>query len=340
MLPRRTPFPGAMPPANPSRGFVVAPLRRTLLAAVAMSFAAHAQERVLTRPLRMIIPVGVAGVTDVVGRILAEGMQGAIGQPIVPENVVGAGSTVGAAAFHRATNDGGTIFIGTNNHPVMRAVYPNFPHDPVTDFVPIALVGRQPFVLAVHPDVPANDLPSLVAWLRMQGDAANFGSANPGATNHLAGELFKQLSGTDFTIVPYRTAAASVQDLLAGRMNFSIDSPTLMMPLIRDGKLRAIAVTSAEASALVPGVPPISSVLPGYDLTAWQVLFTRPGGPEAAQRAISAACFAALADPAVRARLLTANVETWPDPSGAAAARHIAAEVARWAPIVARITPG
>ena len=311
--------------------------RHFLAAGTVLPFSAQAQ---FTRPLRMIIPVGVAGVTDVVGRILAEGMQGQIGQPIIPENVVGAGSTVGAAAFHRAANDGNTLFIGTNNHPVMRAVYPNFPHDPVTDFVPIAGIGRQPFVLAVHPGVPANDLPSLLAWLRAQGDRANYGSANPGATNHLAGELFKQLSSTQFTIVPYRTAAAAVQDLLAGRMNFSIDSPTLMMPLIRDGRLKPIAVTSAEASALAPGLPPIASALPGYDLTAWQVLFTRPGGPEEARRAVSAAALAAVADPAVKARLLAANVETWADPSAEAAARHVAAEVARWAPIVARITPG
>ncbi|MBS7789812.1 hypothetical protein KTR66_07395 [Roseococcus sp. SDR] len=312
--------------------------RRHLLAcAILAPVAAQAQ---FTRPLRLIIPVGVAGVTDVVGRILAEGMQGQLGQPIVPENVVGAGSTVGAAAFHRAANDGQTIFIGTNNHPVMRAVYPNFPLDPVTDFVPVAGIGKQPFILAVHPDVPANDLPSLLTWLRAQGERANYGSANPGATNHLAGEFFKQLSATSFTIVPYRTAAAAVQDLLAGRMNFSIDSPTLMMPLIREGRLKPIAVTSAEASALAPGLPPIATALPGYDLTAWQVLFTRPGGPEEARRAVQAAALAAVADPGVKARLLAANVETWPDPSPEAAARHVAAEVARWAPIVARITPG
>jgi len=131
-----------------------------------------------------------------------------------------------------------------------------------------------------------------------------------------------------------------VQDLVAGRMNLTIDSPTLMMPLIHDGKLRPIAVSSADASALVPGVPPISGVLPGYDLTAWQVLFSRPGAPAEAQRAVSDACLAALADANVRDRLRQANVETWPDPSAEAAQRHIAAEVARWAPIVARITPG
>jgi tripartite-type tricarboxylate transporter receptor subunit TctC len=313
--------------------------RRSLIAAAAaaLPFAAAAQDRFPSRPMRLVIPVGVGGVTDVVGRILAEAMQPLLGQPIVPENVVGAGSTVGAAAFHRAPNDGLTMFIGTNNHPVMRAVYPNFPHDPVTDFLPLALVGRQPFVLAVHPDVPAADLPALLAWLRAQGERANFGSANPGATNHLAGELFKQLSGASFTIVPYRTAANAVQDLVAGRMHLSIDSPTLMMPLVRDGRLRAIAVTSPAASALAPGLPPIGSALPGYDLTAWQVLFLRPGAPEEARHAIGNAALAALRDPVLRQRLPAANVEVWEDPSAEAAARHVAAEVARWAPIVARM---
>lgn len=314
-------------------------LRRQILAIGALlPFAASAQ--VFTRPLRLIIPVGVAGVTDIVGRVLADGMQPLLGQPIIPENVVGAGSTVGAAAFHRAPNDGSVFFIGTNNHPVMKAVYPDFPHDPIADFTPLALVGRQPFVLAVHPEVPATDLPTLLSWLRARGDQANFGSANPGATNHVAGELLKQLSGTSFTIVPYRSAANAVQDLVAGRMNLSIDSPTMMMPLIRDGRLRPLAVSSAEASALLPGLPPIASALPGYDLTAWQILFSRPGAPAAAQQAISAACFAALADPAVQARLRQVNVEPWPDASAEAARRHLAAEVARWAPIMARIQPG
>ncbi|WP_421989848.1 Bug family tripartite tricarboxylate transporter substrate binding protein [Roseococcus sp.] len=316
--------------------------RHAIAGGALLPFAATrpARAQVFTRPLRLIIPVGVAGVTDIVGRVIADGIQPRLGQPVVPENVPGAGSTVGAAAFHRAANDGSVIYIGTNNHPVMKAVYPNFPYDPVTDFTPLALVGQQPFVLAVHPDVPANDLPSLIAWLRARGDQANFGSSNPGATNHLAGELFKQLSGTSFTIVPYRAAANAVQDLVAGRMNLTIDSPTMMMPLIRDGRLRPIAVSSATPSALLPGLPPIASVLPGYALTAWQVLFSRPGAPAPAQRAVAEATLAALADPAVRERLRLVNVETWPDPSADAARRHIAEEIARWTPIVARIAPG
>jgi tripartite-type tricarboxylate transporter receptor subunit TctC len=223
----------------------------------------------------------------------------------------------------------------------MRAVYPNFPHDPVTDFIPLALVGRQPFVLAVHPDVPARDVASLLAWLSQKKEEANYGATNPGATNHLAGELFRQLSGASFTIVPYRTAANAVQDLLAGRMNLTIDSPTMLAPLMRDGRVRGLAVSSATPSDLVPGLPALAQAgVPGYEVTAWQVLFAKPGTPEEALAPIRDAALRAVADPAVKQRLAAAGVETWPDPSPAAAAAHVQAEVTRWAPIVARMNLG
>ena len=307
------------------------PYRRAILACLATPALAQ------VRPLRLIIPVGVAGVTDVVGRILAEAMGSLLGRTVVPENLAGAGSTVGAAAFHRAPNDGSALYIGTNNHPVMRTVYPNFPHDPITDFTPLSLVGQQPFALAVHPSVPATDVPGLLAWLARQGDAVNYGATNPGATNHLAGEMLRQLSGASFTVVQYRTAALAVQDLVAGRMHVTIDSPTLVGPLARDGRVRLLAVSSPARSALLPGLPALAEFLPGYNLTGWQVLFSRPGAPAEADAAAREAARAVLLDPAVRARLLTANVEVWHDSSPAAAAAHLAAEVARWTPIVARM---
>lgn len=315
-------------------------LRRSLLALTGAAIAAPslAQDRYPSRPVRMIIPVGVGGVTDIVGRIMCEAMTPILGQPVVPENVVGAGSTIGAAAFHRAPADGYTICIGTNNHPLMKALRPEFPHDPVTDFVPVALVGRQPFVLAVNPSVPANDVAQLLAWLRQQRDAANFGSTNPGATNHLAGELLKQLAGLDYTIVPYRTAALAVQDLVAGRMQFTIDSPTMLNPLIQAGQVRGLAVSSRDRSVLVPGLPSLAEAgVTGYDLTAWQVLFAKPGTPAPIVAALEAAAVRALADEAVKDRLRRAGVDTWPDTSAAAAARHVREEVARWAPIAERI---
>lgn len=316
--------------------------RRLLLAAPALlPLPALGQPGYPDRPIRLIIPVGVAGVTDLVGRILAEAMGGILGKPVIPENIVGAGSTVGAQAFQRTPADGYTIYIGTNNHPVMRAIYPNFAFDPVADFLPLCLVGRQPFILAVNPSLPATDVAALLDWLRREGTAANYGSANPGATNHMAGELLKQLTRTDFTIIPYRTAANAVQDLVAGRVQLSIDSPSMMAPLIADGRLRALAVSSATRSEQFPALPSLAEAgVTGYELTAWQVLFVKPGTPPEIARILEQAARRAVADPATKARLLAVKVETWPDSSPAAAAAHVKAEVARWSAIAAAITPG
>jgi tripartite-type tricarboxylate transporter receptor subunit TctC len=313
------------------------PTRRLLLTAL-LATPALAQERFPARPLRMIIPVGVAGVTDVVGRIIAESMSQTLGKPVVVENIPGAGSTIGAVAFQRAAADGYSFYIGTNNHPVMKAMHRDFAYDPVADFLPFCLVGRQPFMLAVNPGVPVQDLPSLLAWLREQKQAANYGATNPGATNHMAGELLKQLTGLDFTVVPYRTAANAVQDLVAGRMQFTIDSPTMLAPLVQEGRVRALASSGAERSVLLPDLPTIAEAgVPGYDLTAWQVLFAKPGTPSEALAVLTEAAGKAVTDQAVRQRLLRVGVETWPDPSPAAALAWVRAEVARWAPVVARM---
>lgn len=319
------------------------PRRRLLLAAPFLAAPALAQDRFPNRPIRLVIPVAVAGVTDIVGRILAEAMGPLLGRPVVPENIAGAGSTVGAQAFQRAPTDGHAIFLGTNNHAVMKTIYPQFPHDPVADFIPLALVARQPFILAVHPDVPARDVPGLLAWLRSRGEAANYGAANPGGSNHLAGELLRQRAGVTFTIVPYRAAAASVQDVVAGRLQLTIDSPTLLLPLIREGRVRGLAVSTSGRSAVAPDLPSLAEAgVEGYDMTIWQVLFARPGTPPEAMAALGEAARRALADPAVQQRLAAAGCETWPDSSPAAAATLVQAEVARWTPIVAamNLNPG
>ncbi len=309
--------------------------RRSLILA-ALATPALAQSGFPSRPLRMIIPVGVAGATDIVGRIAAEHMQGILGRPIVVENIAGAGSTIGATAFQRTPADGHTIFIGTNNHPVMRAIRRDYPYDPITDFVPFSLVARQPSVLAVSPDVPARDVAELLAWLRARGDAANYGSTFPGATNHLAGELLKHLARLDFTIVPYRTAALAVQDLVAGRVQFTIDSPMMLAPLIREGRLRGLAVSGAERTDLLPGIPTLQeSGVAGYELTAWQALFVRPGTPPEALAVLTEAARRTMEDPGVRERLRANSAEVWPDSSPAAAAAHVRAEVEKWGPMVA-----
>lgn len=316
--------------------------RRALIAVPLATLAAPAlaQDRYPNRPIRLVIPVGVGGVTDIVGRIMAEALSPILGQPVVPENVVGAGSAIGAAAFQRLPADGYAIMIGTINHALMRAMNPDFAHDPVADFRPFALVSRQPFLLAVHPSVPARDVPELMTWLRAQGDAVNFGSTNPGAANHLAGELLKQIADVRYTIVPYRTAALAVQDLVAGRVQLTIDSPSMLAPLMQAGQVRGLAVSSRETSPLLPGVPSMAQTVQGYDLSVWQMLFVRPGTPAPVVATLEAAAARVLADPAVQERLRRSGVDTWADSSPAAAQALLRAEVERWAPVGARIRTG
>jgi tripartite-type tricarboxylate transporter receptor subunit TctC len=186
--------------------------------------------------------------------------------------------------------------------------------------------------------VPAQSVPEFIAWLRQRGAAANCGAAEPGAVNYMAAELFRLRAGVDFTIVSYRAAAASAQDVAAGRLDFTVDSPSLLMPLVRQGKLRALAVTMAGGSTLLPGLPGLQEAgVPDYDNAAWTMIFVRPGTPEPALSALRAAAARAVADPALRERLATAGFETWPDASPAAAEALLRSEIARWTPIVARL---
>jgi tripartite-type tricarboxylate transporter receptor subunit TctC len=178
----------------------------------------------------------------------------------------------------------------------------------------------------------------LLAWLRAQKDAANYGSTFPGATNHLAGELLKSLAGLEYTIIPYRTAANAVQDLVAGRVQFTIDSPMMLAPLIREGRLRGLAVSGTEPTDLLPGLPPLAAAgVPGYELTAWQVLFTRPGTPPEAVAVLADAARRAVADAGFQRKLRQNSGEVWPDTSPEAAAAHVKAETERWTRIVRAI---
>ena len=316
------------------RRLLAAPL---LAAPLALPFAARAQ-LFGDKPIRMIVPVAAAGASDIVARIMADAMTSLLGRPIVVENLAGAGSTLGANAFQQTPADGQTIYVPTNNHALMKLIYPQFAYDPATDFVPVALVSRQPFVLAVNPEVPAKTVPEFIAWLRQKGAAANCGAAAPGAVNYMAAELLKLRAGVDFTIVSYRAAAASAQDLAGGRLDFTVDSPSLLMPFVRQGKLRALAVTMAGGSTLLPGIPGLQEAgVPDYDNAAWTMIFVRPGTPEPALATLRAAAARAVADPAVRERLAGAGFETWPDASPAAAEKLLKSEIARWTPIVARL---
>jgi tripartite-type tricarboxylate transporter receptor subunit TctC len=309
--------------------------RRALLAAaLAAPAVARAQGAFPNRPIRVVVPFAAGGIIDVVARIIAEPLSRRIGQTLVIENTPGAGSTIGARAVARAAPDGHTLLLNGAAHSVIPALFPDTGIDPVSDFAPIALLGEQPFVAAVHPSVPATDVPSLLAWLRSKRGEATFATTGIGAASHLAGELLKKLAGVDFTIVQYRGTPAAVTDFIAGRVEFMIDSQTLLAPLMQDGRARGLAVTTARRSRMLPDLPTLQEAgVAGYESSSWQALYAPMTTPAPVTAALSAATLAVLADPAVQARFNERGVE--PRPGDSAALRNfLKAEMDRWLPIL------
>jgi tripartite-type tricarboxylate transporter receptor subunit TctC len=302
--------------------------RRALLATPFLATPALAQ----SRAIRIVVAFAAGGIIDVAARILAEPLAQALGQTIVIENQPGAGSAIGARTVARATPDGQTLLVNGAAHSVMKALYPDAP-DPARDFAPVTLISEQPFLLTVHPSVPARDLPGFLAWLRERGDRASFGTSGVGAASHLAGELLKKLAGVDFTVVPYRGTPQAVADLTAGRVDFMIDSQTLLAPLARDGQVVPIAVTTPERSAMLPDLPSIADAVPGFSSSSWQALYAPAGTPLPAIVRLAEGCATALAQPATQRRLADAGLQGMPG-GPQALAGFLAAETARWVPIL------
>jgi tripartite-type tricarboxylate transporter receptor subunit TctC len=287
-----------------------------------------------TRPVRVVVPFAAGGVIDVVARILADPLARRLGQPVVVENIPGGGATIGARAVARAAPDGHTLLLTGAAHAVIPALYPDAGVDPLGDFAPVALLGNQPFVVVVHPAVPAGDVPGLLAWLKAKKGEANFATTGVGAASHLSGELLKKLAGVDFTVVTYRGTPAAVTDLVAGRADLMIDSQTLLAPLARDGRVRALAVTTQARSRLLPELPTLQeSGVAGYAASSWQALYAPAGTPEPILARLSQAVAECLAEPTVQARYAESGIE--PLSGGPAEARRfVQAEMDKWLPIL------
>lgn len=311
--------------------------RRPLLALgllAPLALPARAQGAYPSRPVRVVVPFAAGGIIDVVARILAEPLSRQLGQPVVIENLPGAGATIGARAVARAAPDGYTLLLSGAAHAVMATLYTDLGFDPLADFAPVALLGEQPFVVAVHPGVPAQDVPHLLAWLKARRGEANFATTGIGAASHLAGELLKTLAGVEFTVVTYRGTPQAVTDLVAGRADFMIDSQTLLAPLAQDGRVRALAVTTPRRSRLLPALPTLREAgVAGYAASSWQALQAPAGTPAPVVARLAEAVAAVLSDPAVRARYAEAGVEALGG-GPAEATRFIRAESETWAPIL------
>ena len=259
--------------------------RRTALALLASSALARpalAQAEWPNRPLRIVIPFAPGGGADRVGRMVAEPLARALGQPVVVENRPGAGGTV--AAQHVATSpaDGYTIFYGTPGQLTTLPLMMNtLPYDAQRDFAPVSLLIRSAYGMGVFPGIPAQTIAAFIELARAQ--PGRFGYATPGVGSgpHLAGELRKFMARIDITHIPYRGSALAVQDVVAGQVAMSIDSLDLIGPQIRDGRIRGLAVTSTREQEYLPGLPPVATALPGYEVTVFNYLAMRAGTPDA-----------------------------------------------------------
>jgi tripartite-type tricarboxylate transporter receptor subunit TctC len=257
-------------------------LLQTLAAAAAAQLAGTARAQAWpAKPIRYIVPFAPGGTTDILARVVGEKLAVALGQPVVVENKPGQGGSAGAAELARAAPDGYTIGGGTiSSHAINATLYDKLPYDPVTSFAPITLYATQPNVLLVHPAVPAANVREFIALVKASPDKYAYGSAGNGTSQHISGELFKTMAGVRMQHIPYRGSGQMLPELLGGTLAVAFDNIASAIPHMKAGKLRALAVTTAQRSGVAPDVPTMAeSGLAGYELSSWQAVFAPAGTP-------------------------------------------------------------
>ena len=262
------------------------------------------------RPLTLVVPYPAGGATDTLARILSKSMAAKLGQPVIVENKAGAGTTIGAAAVANAAPDGYTMLISSNTtFTINPALKSQLPYDPLKSFESIGILGTSPLVLLAHPSVKANTVQELVALAKAQPGKLSFGSFGAGTTAHFAGEMFKAMASVDILHVPYKGSAPAMQDLIGGQIPLSFDTNVAAMSQIKAGKVKAIGLTSAKPTSLIPGVPTIAAVYPGYEMVPWITVVTPRGLPEPVRTRLTRAFADSISDAETRATLQNAGVD-------------------------------
>jgi tripartite-type tricarboxylate transporter receptor subunit TctC len=290
-----------------------------------------------SRPVTMVVPFPAGGSSDTIGRVLADGMRGRLGQSVIIENVGGASGNLGVGRVARAAPDGYTLILGSWPTHVLNAAIFTLPYDPLNDFEPVALVAAQPLFIIAKKAMPAKDLTELLAWLKANPDKATQGTAGTGGASHLAGVFFQTATGTRFQFVPYRGSAPAMQDLLAGQIDMMIDLAASATPQVRAGNVRAYAVTAKSRLAAAPDVPTVDEAgLPGYYVLSWHAVWVPKTTPKSVVAKLNAAVVEALADPAVRKRLADIGQEIFPREqlTPEALSAYQKAEIEKWWPMV------
>jgi tripartite-type tricarboxylate transporter receptor subunit TctC len=280
------------------------------LLAGSMASAAHAQAGWPTKPVRMVIAFPPGGPTDIVSRIIASELARLLGQQVVVENRPGAGGNLGAEQVARAAADGYTIFYNTSAITIAPALYSKLNYDPLKDFAAVGLAATVPLVLVINPQVPAKNLREFVDWAKARKGQINFGSSGAGTITHLAAAQLAKDAGFSATHVPYKGSAPGMLDLASGQVQFMVDTINSTLPMIRDGRLRALAVATSKRSSVLPELPTIAeSLIPGFEMSAWQGIVVPNGTPASIISRLNTELQKVLASPEVRSKLLASGTE-------------------------------
>jgi tripartite-type tricarboxylate transporter receptor subunit TctC len=273
------------------------------------------------------------GTSDVIARLLAEQLGPALGQPVVVENRVGSNGMIGTDYVAKSAPDGYTILLAPSGHAINNSLNPNVPYDPIKDFTMITLIGTVPMVVTVNPGVPASSLRELVELAKAKPGAVNFGSGGPGSSNQLATELFASMAGIKMTHIPYKGDTPGIADLLGGHIAFIFLNTPAALPLVKGGKARALAITSAERSPLLPDVPAIAESLPGYAAGSWHGIFGPAGLPPEVLKRLNAELVKVVRSPGVADKLRGMGVNVVAN-SPDEFTEFVRAEIVKWAQVI------
>jgi tripartite-type tricarboxylate transporter receptor subunit TctC len=309
--------------------------RRAVIASSLLPFAAAAQAPEWpSRPVRFIVPYPPGGPTDIMGRIVAQAVQGPLGQPFVVENRAGANGLIGSEQAARAAPDGTTFLVNASAHVIVPHLTPNMPIDVLADFVPVTNIAAVPLWLVVNPALPVRSVAEFIAYARANPGRIAYASSSQGGAPHLAGELFKLMTGTDLVHVPYRGSGPAGQDLIAGTVQAMFDSVPASAGAVRDGRLRALGVTTKNRIAPFPDLPTIAEAgVPGYEISTWYGIWAPVRTPPATINRLQQAVAAAARNPETRSRFDALGAEPVAD-SPEDYARFVRAEYDRWGKLV------
>lgn len=307
-------------------------------AAVSLQLPAYAQSSEAAayplKPVRVIVSYAPGGATDIVARMVAAKLSKGFGRTFVIENVTGAGGVIGDSAAARAAPDGYTLLGTSSTFSINPAVVPKLPFDPLKSFAPITLVARAPFMLVVHPSVPAKSVKELVALAKANPGKLDYASAGQGTAVHLAVELFNSMAGVKMMHIPYKGSGPALIDLLSGQVQLTFANVLSSRAHVQAGKLRALAVSSAERSAVLPELPTVSeSGVPGYDTASWYGYLAPAGTPQPIIQRLNAEIINGLKSADMSERLAADGAEpvgSTPEDFG----RHLESEIARWRKVV------